>query len=378
VTDLEPPDAGFPIMPSDHDEVSGLIAIPHDRKPGWWSQRGAAAAGWIHDVPAIATAVNSGRAVRIVGPDRLLQGLNSGAFTLPHDGTGFLGIVRDRGSGQVVGHLRFEPVGWGNALAAAGFQAGSAITLQYYLYEINARLDRILHDVERLREFLEARADAELDTAEHLIDRIVERIAVVGGFDDLAIAHLAEARSLATTAHAHAQRLLAASAERVDAATRAYQESLGITGRTAPLKAVGLRGNLLDAFGEARAVAPTYVRLCRSVDVLARLDVLEEFTFEEWAVSHVRARWRDRAAAVDVLVGSLAALDDADKVELRRLLAPERKVLRELDAYRETVAGYRRVAGVLKRVSEVAQPLGAYDIVGTKKGVVAVELDVAS
>src|SRR5262249_43544388 len=132
--------------PSDAVPAQGIVAIPHDAAPSRRRRRGGQAVAWAHELPAIAHALDASRCVRAVGSSALLDGLRSGKYVLTHDASTFSCVVRNAKTGRAVGHLRFKPVGMGAPAVGIAFQVASAITLQYYLHEIHARLDEILHE----------------------------------------------------------------------------------------------------------------------------------------------------------------------------------------------------------------------------------------
>lgn len=91
--------------------------------------------------------------VRIVGSKELLDGIRGGTLCYMRGELGHLTAVLDQ-SNRIVGHVQLQPAPSPNALApaAAVFQIGSAITLQYYLQRFDQQLTEILASVREARE----------------------------------------------------------------------------------------------------------------------------------------------------------------------------------------------------------------------------------
>ena len=353
----------------------GVVALPYLDRPGALARRRGTAVAWVHEVPAIAEVIASGGTVRMVGPQYLLDGLRSGAYELTKHGSTFTAVVRDSGTGRIVGHLTFESVGWSRALAGAGFHVTSLVTLQYYLYEINACLDRILHEVASLRQFVEARADAELDACDALLDEVIERVTAVGRFDEFALSKLAQVKTVASVAHAHALRVVNTAAEEMREAVAAYETASEKQGILVPLKTLDLKARLDAALTSTHEAVPSAVRLLRSIDILTRSDVLESFTVADFDAEarfeQLRSVWVARAETASGLIHDLGALESADREEIKRLIAFEGNLLKKIDRHSEYASGLAEASeSLVETLSREPSTYGAVDIVQTRKGAV--------
>lgn len=108
-------------------------------------------AAQLHAGAEIQGALQAGQVVRVFGSKEILDGLAAGALEMvPAKSGGSLGVVREVGSTDFAGQLRFagnpetQSVPSPNP-ALAGFQFASAVTLQYYL----ARIDRQLGEIDK-------------------------------------------------------------------------------------------------------------------------------------------------------------------------------------------------------------------------------------
>ncbi len=104
---------------------------------------------FLESIPNLLDSVRGGTVVQILGPPELLAGLKSGAYHTLQSG-GHLGAVAD--SHSIVGNLRFgNPMNVASVtVPAAIFQVASAVTLQYYLHQMNDRLDALQKGIESL------------------------------------------------------------------------------------------------------------------------------------------------------------------------------------------------------------------------------------
>ena len=81
--------------------------------------------------------------VRLVPPEHLREGLDSGALQYMQAKAGQKAIVVQRDGGQIAGHANIERAGQTAAQAALAFQVMAAVTQQYYLHEISGQLEAI-------------------------------------------------------------------------------------------------------------------------------------------------------------------------------------------------------------------------------------------
>lgn len=320
-------------------------------------------AAWVHDVPGIAQALASGRQVRIVGPQDLLDGLRTGAYTLTKDSTGFSGIVRGV-DGKIVGHLRFERVGWVAASAAAVFQVASAVTLQYYLYAIEGRLRAILDEVQDLRRFLELRADAELDGAAGLIEDAVAGLAHGDDPRGLIAAQLAQARSLVEIGYAHGKGIADEAADglaRAQTSLAAAKERSKVGGYLQTREA---KQELDCATERLERAAPAMYRMLRAGELRARLDVVEAFVGTDANRELLRCiqTWKGSANAIEGTLGRLAVLEPSKE---------------ELPQYWTTVTELQTLAAPLVETLRGAGQLSvsALDVVQGRKGLAVVPVE---
>jgi hypothetical protein len=119
----------------------------------------------LQSLPALAKALQGGTVVRVLGPESLLQGLQSGSLRLLESG-GNLGTVVDK-SGRIAGQLRFGDPHSLRVVSAplAVFQVASLVTLQYYLHDISRRLATIQQVVEEVRRRFQHHLDAKVEAA---------------------------------------------------------------------------------------------------------------------------------------------------------------------------------------------------------------------
>ncbi len=91
--------------------------------------------------------------LRIVGSKQLLDGIRNNTLSYMQGELGHTTTVMDQ-HGRIVGHVQLQPAETANSFtpAAAIFQIGSAITLQYYLQRFDERLTDILKSVKESRE----------------------------------------------------------------------------------------------------------------------------------------------------------------------------------------------------------------------------------
>ena len=108
-------------------------------------------AAQLHAAAQIQGALQAGQVVRVFGSKEILNGLAAGALEMvPAKSGGSLGVVREVGSTDFAGQLRFAGKPETQSVpnpnpALAGFQFASAVTLQYYL----ARIDRQLGEIDK-------------------------------------------------------------------------------------------------------------------------------------------------------------------------------------------------------------------------------------
>lgn len=136
-----------------------------------------------------------------------MAGASSNLYTvtfpegIPHvlcqlkDGSGLFGMVRDPDSGQFIGAAALNPVGAGYAIAAGAFTVMSVATSQYYLTEINNKLNKIQLGVDKILEFLYGEKRAELmsevmfakyayENFASIMEHQDQRVATVSGLQD--------------------------------------------------------------------------------------------------------------------------------------------------------------------------------------------------
>lgn len=78
------------------------------------------------------------------------------------DGSGYFGAIQDPTTGKFVGAAALNPVGNTAAIVAGAFSAMSIATSQYYLSEINNKLNKIQLGVDKILDFLYGEKRAEL------------------------------------------------------------------------------------------------------------------------------------------------------------------------------------------------------------------------
>lgn len=133
-------------------------------------------------VAELNSALRSGQVVQVIGPAPLLEGLADKSLELIHSGGGHLGTLRDAGTKDFAGHLRFGDTQAQNAAAPAlaAFQVASAVTLQYYLARIDRQLGEIHHEVRGIRQDTRDARYGKIETARGKCTSIENVIAATG------------------------------------------------------------------------------------------------------------------------------------------------------------------------------------------------------
>jgi hypothetical protein len=132
--------------------------------------------------PALATAVQAGQLMRIVGPPSVVQGLANGSMTLMRSGGHTLGGVVASGSSQLVGQARFASAA-GIVAPLLVYQAVHAIVGTQQLNEINRRLANIERTLSRIVERQNARDLGEVIAAASTLQDILNEHAHSGHFN---------------------------------------------------------------------------------------------------------------------------------------------------------------------------------------------------
>ena len=132
--------------------------------------------------PALATAIQAGQVMRIVGPPSVVQGLANGSMTLMRSGGNSLGGVVASGSSQLVGQARFAPAA-GIVAPLLVYQAVHAIVGTQQLNEINRRLANIERTLSRIVERQNARDLGEVIAAASTLQDILNEHAHSGHFN---------------------------------------------------------------------------------------------------------------------------------------------------------------------------------------------------
>ncbi len=111
------------------------------------------------------------------------------------DGRGYFSMVRDPATGQFSAVTPLNPVGTGYAIASSAFAVMSIATSQYYLTEINNKLNKIQLGVDKILEFLYGEKRAELmsevmfakyayDNFTSIMEHSEQRVATISGLQD--------------------------------------------------------------------------------------------------------------------------------------------------------------------------------------------------
>jgi hypothetical protein len=132
--------------------------------------------------PALATAIQAGQLMRIVGPPSVVQGLANGSMTLMRSGGHSLGGVVASGSSQLVGQARFASAA-GIVAPLLVYQAVHAIVGTQQLNEINRRLANIERTLSRIVERQNARDLGEVIAAASTLQDILNEHAHSGHFN---------------------------------------------------------------------------------------------------------------------------------------------------------------------------------------------------
>ena len=144
---------------------------------------------------AIGDALHSGKVIRVVGPKHLLKGLETRSLELVPTSTGKVGTVRSATSKRFVGQLRLGQGGAANAAkltVSAGFAVASAVTMQYYLASIDAKLGSIRHGLEGLQSDVLDEQLGKIDSAHDVcreLQQVFERTGRLGRQDLSRLVH---------------------------------------------------------------------------------------------------------------------------------------------------------------------------------------------
>lgn len=131
----------------------------------------------------VATGLQAGKLMRVVGPPELLQGIRSGLYQAVQSGQGSLGVARNISTGQIAGHLRFANASALPILApVAAYQVLHAIVGTQQLNQINQRLAAIERCLAELHVRQEAAVMGEIHYAISVLDDILHERMNTGVF----------------------------------------------------------------------------------------------------------------------------------------------------------------------------------------------------
>jgi hypothetical protein len=153
--------------------------------------------------PTLATAIQAGQVMRIVGPPSVVEGLAKGTMTLMQSGGNNLGGVLVNGSTKIAHQARFAPVAPIVAPLLV-YQAVHAIVGTQQLNKINRRLARIEGTLSRMVQRQNAKDLGEVIAAASTLEKILGEHAHSGHFN----AHMQDRMS-------HCERDLRAHLERL-------------------------------------------------------------------------------------------------------------------------------------------------------------------
>ncbi len=165
------------------------------------------------------SAIRAGQMMRVVGPESVLAGLNSGSLELIHSAGGNLGTARGVVDKGFAGNLRFGDLGDAASAtqALAAFQLASAITLQYYLARIDRQLGEISTAVSQLKQIENDNRYGTIEAARarcQTVEKVLASTGVVGGHDRSA---LRQAHQDLEKVHSTLMRSISARCEDVEA-----------------------------------------------------------------------------------------------------------------------------------------------------------------
>ncbi len=170
-------------------KLLGGVDMPRSDAPVVDAETGAALQQALRGSKQVRDALHEGKVVRVLGPKRLLRGLSKNQYELVTTADGKIGAVRDASSKKFVGHLRIGQPGAAQvakATVSVGWAAASAVTMQYYLHNIDSKLAGITRELNDLRaENLDSQV-GELDTALQRcreVQEAVERTGALGTQD---------------------------------------------------------------------------------------------------------------------------------------------------------------------------------------------------
>jgi len=132
--------------------------------------------------PTLATAIQAGQVMRIVGPPSVVEGLAKGTMTLMQSGGNNLGGVLVNGSTEIAHQARFAPVAPIVAPLLV-YQAVHAIVGTQQLNEINRRLARIEGTLSRMVQRQNAKDLGEVIAAASTLQDILDEHAHTGHFN---------------------------------------------------------------------------------------------------------------------------------------------------------------------------------------------------
>ncbi|MGR3274616.1 hypothetical protein ACSYAD_05830 [Acaryochloris marina NIES-2412] len=131
----------------------------------------------------IASGLQTGNLMRVVGPPELIQGIQKGVYQVAQSGQGSLGVVKDISTGKIAGNLRFAKASAVPILApVVAWQVLHAIVGTQQLNQINQRLAAIEHCLAELHVRQEAMILGEIHYAINVLDDILHERMNTGVF----------------------------------------------------------------------------------------------------------------------------------------------------------------------------------------------------
>ena len=285
-------------------------------------------------------AIRAGQMMRVIGPESLLAGLNSGSLELVHSAAGNLGTVRGVTDKRFAGQLRFGDKGESAPAtqALAAFQLASAVTLQYYLARIDRQLGEIVAAVSALKQIENDNRYGTIEAA-HLrcqtVEKVLAKTGAVGHHDRSA---LRQAHQDLEQVHSTLMRSVAARCTDVEAAD---------------LKTIGKRdfGKMLDT-ASSSFLADVELLLFASV-VRHRIHGVQTHLFAEEGPARVEIAIAEQRDSEEAAIAAL--------IRCREALAKLNVSKRSLDARWGAVGGPEQAlstysAMATPTLSRLAQP----------------------
>jgi hypothetical protein len=290
----------------------------------------------------LAQTVQTQSLLTVVGPQHLLDGIKSGTLRVLSTSTGKTGTVVDVLTGKVVGQLRFRGAPIAVPTVATLFQIASAVTLQYYLHEITARLNALSTQLGHVMELVEGTARAELDVAFTESAELAETLDRFGHLSERDFPKLVAAERAANLGYQRDLVILTRFSSHAEQIGRIYTPAASTIGTARfPRGMNELKALLKRLDAEVSPTSQALSRLLIASVTRARLLLIRaaaesaiDSDLAEVAAQRVRTEMGSMQSELGALRLALETPTRIDDAVLSRLLVADRRPLSAVAAYR--------------------------------------------